>query len=230
MRLASIRLQNFQCFKDSKDIPMYELTIFIGENDCGKTSILRSMDIFFNNSKISKDLFFRIDSNQKKNFIISCKFKIEENERPEYPKEYLCYDDENEYYYIEIKKIGLLNTLTNFSIIKRMIFDRFEFNMPQQLVADQLRALFEEIDELTYGSGRTARTEARNDLTEYIQSNFENLPGTLKWYKINWNEIYRYLPKFEAYESTEYDNPTRLISKTLTDLYKSNFYCFVDYP
>ncbi len=51
MKIQSVVLENFRRYKDRIEIPVSELTAFIGKNDVGKSSILDALDIFFEESK-----------------------------------------------------------------------------------------------------------------------------------------------------------------------------------
>lgn len=57
MKLLSVELENFRCYKDKVKINFDNLTTIIGKNDIGKSTILESLEIFFNNDtvKISQD-------------------------------------------------------------------------------------------------------------------------------------------------------------------------------
>ena len=48
MRLKSFSLKNFRGYKDEVGIDMRNLTVFVGRNDIGKSTILEALDIFFN--------------------------------------------------------------------------------------------------------------------------------------------------------------------------------------
>ena len=67
MKLQSIRIKGLKCYKDSGVILFYNSTVFIGENDAGKSTILDALDLLLNN-KIPKynenevDSDFRTDS------------------------------------------------------------------------------------------------------------------------------------------------------------------------
>src|SRR5437588_10563344 len=39
----SIRLRNFKCYKDSGDVPLRPLTVIIGRNNSGKSTILHAL-------------------------------------------------------------------------------------------------------------------------------------------------------------------------------------------
>ena len=45
MLLSSISIRNFRCHANLTDIPLHRLTVFIGENDAGKTGILAAIEL-----------------------------------------------------------------------------------------------------------------------------------------------------------------------------------------
>ncbi len=55
MRLTKIKLKNFRCYKDETEICVDDLTVFIGKNDSGKSSVFDALEIFFNEPKGSPD-------------------------------------------------------------------------------------------------------------------------------------------------------------------------------
>ena len=55
MRLKRIKLNNFRCYKDETEILVDDLTVFIGKNDSGKSSIFDALEIFFNEPKNCPD-------------------------------------------------------------------------------------------------------------------------------------------------------------------------------
>lgn len=74
MKLKTVTIHNFRCFKEPKTISFDSLTTFIGKNDIGKSTILEALEIFFNNDvvKISQDdLHKGADSNKVS---ITCEF------------------------------------------------------------------------------------------------------------------------------------------------------------
>jgi putative ATP-dependent endonuclease of the OLD family len=56
MKLVSLTLRNFRCFKDAKTISFENLTAIIGRNDGGKSTILEALEIFFNNDTVKIDV------------------------------------------------------------------------------------------------------------------------------------------------------------------------------
>lgn len=73
MKLKTLYLKNFRCYKDTISIDFDDLTTFIGKNDIGKSTILEALEIFFNNDLV------KIDSSDaniygEKEVVISCDF------------------------------------------------------------------------------------------------------------------------------------------------------------
>lgn len=66
-------LKNFRGYSTKVEIPIGNLTAFIGKNDAGKSSILDALNTFFNESKL--DVLDRcITANENENTVIGCIF------------------------------------------------------------------------------------------------------------------------------------------------------------
>lgn len=48
MKISKLKLKSFRNYKDEIEIPISELTTFVGKNDSGKSTILEALDLFFN--------------------------------------------------------------------------------------------------------------------------------------------------------------------------------------
>lgn len=55
MKLVEVKLKNFRGYRNETSLSFEDLTVIIGRNDAGKSSILDALDIFFNNAKIEED-------------------------------------------------------------------------------------------------------------------------------------------------------------------------------
>lgn len=51
MKLEKVTLANFRCYKDPITFDLNDLSVFVGRNDAGKSTILEALDIFFNDNK-----------------------------------------------------------------------------------------------------------------------------------------------------------------------------------
>ena len=47
MKIVSLKIKNFRGYKDLTEIKFDNLTVFVGKNDIGKSTILEALDIFF---------------------------------------------------------------------------------------------------------------------------------------------------------------------------------------
>lgn len=100
LKLVSLKLQNFRCYRDLTTINFDDLTVLIGKNDSGKSSILDALDIFFEASNVAlerEDLCVNADS---KEIVISCIFEdlpqsviIDSNGITSFESEYLLNSD-----------------------------------------------------------------------------------------------------------------------------------------
>ncbi|MBC7840212.1 MAG: AAA family ATPase, partial [Nitrospiraceae bacterium] len=45
MRLTQLRVENFRSIRDSKEFPVKPLFALVGENNTGKSNILRAVDV-----------------------------------------------------------------------------------------------------------------------------------------------------------------------------------------
>jgi len=55
MRLANVKLRNFRCYQDEISINFENITALIGKNECGKSSIMEALEIFFDDTAPDSD-------------------------------------------------------------------------------------------------------------------------------------------------------------------------------
>ncbi|MFA5699927.1 MAG: AAA family ATPase [Desulfuromonas sp.] len=51
MKISQVKITNFRGYKDEKAIDLNDLTVFVGKNDVGKSTVLEALDVFFNEGK-----------------------------------------------------------------------------------------------------------------------------------------------------------------------------------
>lgn len=51
MKIKTLKIKNFRSYREEVNIDFDSLTVFVGKNDIGKSSILEALDIFFNDGK-----------------------------------------------------------------------------------------------------------------------------------------------------------------------------------
>jgi putative ATP-dependent endonuclease of the OLD family len=55
MKLEEVRLRNFRAYREEVSVPIDALTVIVGRNDAGKSSILDALEIFFNDADIERE-------------------------------------------------------------------------------------------------------------------------------------------------------------------------------
>lgn len=55
MKIVSLTIENFRSYRNPVTISFNDITVLIGKNDIGKSTILEALDIFFENRKIDSD-------------------------------------------------------------------------------------------------------------------------------------------------------------------------------
>lgn len=82
MLLKGLKLHNFRGYKDVSLNIDNDLSVLIGRNDVGKSTILEALEIFFNSDQVKlepDDLYVQHDDNDE-SICISCMFSIDEDE------------------------------------------------------------------------------------------------------------------------------------------------------
>lgn len=77
MRLKSVKLKNFRCYRNETEVVFNNLSVFIGKNDAGKSSILEALEIFFNNAIVKierEDLNVDAQAANENKIEITCVF------------------------------------------------------------------------------------------------------------------------------------------------------------
>jgi energy-coupling factor transporter ATP-binding protein EcfA2 len=74
MKLRSVSLQNFRCYRQSTSISIGDLTALIGKNDAGKSTVLEALEIFFNNRSVKIDASDISVGSDSKEIVIGCEF------------------------------------------------------------------------------------------------------------------------------------------------------------
>lgn len=73
MKLVEVKLQNYRSYHAETCIPIDDLTVIVGKNDAGKSTVLEALDVFFNNANLEKeDACVRGDA---RNVRITCVFR-----------------------------------------------------------------------------------------------------------------------------------------------------------
>ena len=212
MRLKELIIKGLKCYNDSGKIPFHNLTVFIGENDAGKSTVFDALDFLLNNkmprySENEAESDFRIDTDSIELTAIFSVANINSD------IENFVVDNQ-----FKLRKTFSKDNLSKVEIYTK-VFEDDDLNTFESMSAPDLKALLTK-----HGIDEKPNQEARkNAVRIYIEEN-PGLPKSTMWKEIRINEISNFLPIFQRYSSSDYGNPETSIKKTLDIVYRTWFY------
>ena len=227
MKLAQLKVSNFRCYREETVLDIDDLTVLIGKNDAGKSSLFDALHIFFEAKPEHED--FNVHANKETDKMrITCVFN-------ELPKEVIIDSDnsttfENEY---------LLNYEKNLEIIKE--YDFSAKNKKPKVFSNSFHPTTPKYNDLLYLTINKLKDRANelnvnvdaidkrisSDLRKAIWESTEEKNLCLKNEEIDlnkeygkqiWEEIEKYMPIFALFksdrESTDQDDEAQNPIKT----------------
>ena len=134
MKIESLKIKNFRSYREETIIHFDDLTVLVGKNDIGKSTILEALDIFFNDGngviKIEKtDLNIQAAKNGDSETIITVCFSelpesiiIDSTVQTTLASEYMLNPD------------GFLEVIKKYKMVENLLY-LFEQNIRQMLIA-----------------------------------------------------------------------------------------------
>ena len=221
MKLKTIQLKNYRCFADSGIIPIHDMTIMIGANDCGKSSILRALGLFFKSPKcaVTVEDFRKVDGVYTDSMEMELVFSIEEGDSLGDYKRYIINNE------LTAKKVFFKNAngVTERLFVKQNSFQDDQLNKVTELKMQPLKDICTK-----YNQKYTTVEETKKELIEFTTQNYDKLPKKTDYSETDWSKVYLIIPSFELYDSANYGNPQALVQKTLSEVYRSFFYTTTD--
>jgi putative ATP-dependent endonuclease of OLD family len=74
MKLAKLIIENFRGYHDRTEISFDNLNVIVGKNDIGKSTILDSLDIFFNESEFKNDIYIKAKKKEARIGVVFTEF------------------------------------------------------------------------------------------------------------------------------------------------------------
>lgn len=215
MKLKSISIENFRGYQDKTTINFDDLTVLVGKNDIGKSTILEALDIFFNDGKgliklDKNDVNIHGRANNNNDIIISAIFSdipnqvvIDETNVTQLDKEYLL----NENGELNIEKT-FKNGATTASAIKVCINAKHPSNADcNNLLLKKNADLKKNIETLDLSCDKTKNAEMRKAIWEHYNDNLqlENVKIDVSSkdgdIKSVWTKLQSYLPYYSLFQS-----------------------------
>lgn len=213
MKLLEIKVEGFKCFKDLTTIPIENVAVLIGENDAGKSSILRAIELLLTKQNPNIEEFFTLKDNILEEFTLEAKFEITDKDNKVELKDFII---NNHLQYKKKYKKGEVFKTT----IQKTIFVDNRLENYLALPAEPIKQLL-----IDLGIAELPNQDARRQaIKNYIEINWAIIPKTTAETEISFNDIYNYTPIYQYYGSHIYGNPQALVKKTLDSIYASHFY------
>lgn len=211
MKLASLSLRNFRCFPSLDNVTFHALTVFIGENDSGKSSIAEAITLLLSDERPSEDMYYKHNTGEhEEEIVVEGVFVIDESD--EVPIDWLV-PGRNELRLCksyrkngsECKVLGLGFDDSRYAT----------FRGQQALVQ---RELLQNI-KIEPGSNVEARIV---QFEQAVKSNI--VPRKEASLVVRFSELERYLPRLAKVASAEYENPDSMVQATLRTAAESALY------
>lgn len=205
MLLKSLTITDFRCFANVHPVPMHRLTVFIGENDSGKTAILDTLEILLTDRKpsTSEPSDFRVspDGEVADTIVIGGIFELDDHDT--IPDDYRATDGH---------RLVLTKTFTASSISCEVQGRSFADPRWNDFVRQSAAVQKELLQTLEIAPGRNA-AERRAQFDEAVSTGA--LTKVAATVEIRFADIADHLPRFERVASTEYRHPDTMVQRTL---------------
>jgi len=211
MRLTALEVQGFRSLGQVK-VNFDQLTMFIGGNDTGKSSILDLLDIVLNSNKKPDDNDFHCHLRGKPCDTIEVILDFHlDGDRDSAAQEYASAD------ILRIRKVYTLTSTKAFywgehPADKRLVQDF------KKMSADDQKKLIENLDPpaLKQLKNKTQREAWLNDYAATAPQTQEWIAAPPRWGS--------FLPRFERYSTMDYNAPENMILNTLRQVYDGVVY------
>ena len=215
MQLITVEIKNFRCLKDIK-IPFRELTVLIGENDAGKSTVLDLLDLILNEHQPEDSDYYYFDDGsgtpESRADVIEAVLIFRPYNDQTIPHEFLT----PEGLFCLKKRFTKQSGETWYS---GRCFDQVVLNQDlASLKVPELDAIIQEIGIAI--EGRPNKEEKVQKIQEYK----DHAPFHVDWVSTTQPALREFLPRFERYRSLDYQDPTNVVMKTLRTVYESKIF------
>jgi predicted ATP-dependent endonuclease of OLD family len=211
MKLKQIRVQGFRPFCEPVEVDFCDLTMLIGNNDVGKSSILDIIEIALssNGQPDENDYFTCATGESAKEIEVSLQFKVDP-------------DDEKALIYAIGQTIIFRAKYTRDNVAKEYlaevpIYENLRVNFPR-LSATEQKAIIEE-----YDPDALTTTSNTDNRTEWFNKFIETVDKVEDWKEVT-ADIQKLLPRIQRYGAMDYDTPENLINRTVKQVFETVLY------
>lgn len=209
MRLTKLSAKNFRSLKEVT-VSFDSLTVLIGENDAGKSSLLDLLEISLNNKRPDeKDFHQRADETIAKSIEVELQFILDSGET--LASQYAIGN------FLRVKKVYSLETSETFYLGNQPVDEALRGDLGK-LNPDQQKALIRAVDPslLSTLTNATQRADWLKNYSKSCEQEEDWIIAPQRWGD--------FLPRFERYGAIDYNAPEGMIFKTLRQVYEQVIY------
>lgn len=202
MLLRRLSVKGFRCFEDVTDIPFHRLSVFIGENDSGKTALLHALELLLTGETPTPDDYRRGRDGSSADSVIEISGEFELEGYDTVPADWRRGNGR-----LVVKKTFAADQ--NRAEVDGNAFVDGRWSDFAKLAADDQKKLLEGIGEKPGGNKaeRVAQFEGA-----HAKGVIPRTPGLLR---VDVAVLGEHLPRFERVASSEYNHPDSIVQRTL---------------
>ena len=215
MKLLKLSCKGFRSLCDC-EVDFLPLTVLIGENDAGKSSVLDILDIVLNGGQPDVDDYY-VDSSGRglSEIEVILEFEVDASEAEAEAAEF-CVDGR-----LKVKKVYSHNphSVETFYWGVQPVDKRFHPQSFFDLSAQKQKELIQEVEPAIEPEDISNKEKRAEWLKGYLSSCEKEtlwIPVSGRWGN--------FLPRFERYSSMDYREPANIIVKTLRQVYENFIY------
>ena len=231
MKVTGLKLQNFRAYHDEVSIDIDDLTVFVGRNDAGKSTLLEALDIFFNDKEAcvkieADDLNKTAESNEDYELSISVSFSdvpdevdIDAGNRTTLQAEHLLNENSD----LEIKKVYRNGKLASVFLVANHPTSTLSKDLMQHKQAALKKIINENSIECSNQSINAVMRAAIRAYEGDLLLTRTEIDSKSEDTKKIWDNLQRYMPVYALFQSdrsnsdqdNEVQNPMKLAVKEI---------------
>ena len=231
MRVTGLKLKNFRSYRDEVSMSIDDLTVFVGRNDAGKSTLLEALDIFFNDKdacvKIEPDdLNKEAEENEDYEISISVTFSdlpnevdIDAGNKTTLESEYLV----NASGELEVKKVYKNGKTDSVFLVANHPTSELSRELMQQKQSVLKKVITDNSIECSNQSINAIMRAAIRNHEDDLQLQLTEISAKTEDTKKIWDSLQRYMPVYALFQSdrsnsdqdSEVQNPMKLAVKEI---------------
>ncbi len=211
MKLINIQLKGFRLFQQPVEIDFQRLTMLIGNNDSGKSSILDILQVALtlNGRPDENDFYTSTTRENAEKIEIILQFEVDPED-----EDTLEYATDNT---VVFRAIYTRDNVTKEYAAEVPVHDDLRVNFPRLSAAEQ-RAIIEK-----YEPNALSTTSNSDNRTEWFIQFIKTIEKVKDWRETP-ADFQKILPRIQRYGAMDYETPEKLINQTVRQVFETVLY------